>query len=783
MPAFTAVVVLSLGAGIGVNTVVFSWIQARVFKPIPGVSSGFDFVLVEARTDNGLYPGWSWPEYREAREALTSFDGLLAFRMAPLYIGEPGAVERGYGLLVSDNYFSVLGLRPALGRFPQPQEASPGGEPVAVISHDFWQTRFAGDPNVTSRTLRVNGRSLPIAGVTPDGFQGTVLGLTFDVWLPAALSPAAWRDLENRGSRGFTVAGKLRPGATAADAQRDLDALMRRLAKDFPQTNATIRGEVLPFWQSPRGPQRMITAAVALLQAIVLLLLLAVCANTVNLVLARASARQREIAVRLALGATPLRVARLLIVENVLLALGGAALGAALAGWGTEALRAVPPMRGIPIKFQTSLDGAGVLFALALGIVSGLLIAIVPATQLLRIGPNTAFRGGRSGAGRNRLRYALMAVQAGIAVIVLLAAGGFFRKFQETQATDPGFRRDGVLLAAYDFAGRDAGDAAVRAFAGRLLDRLRSIPGVEAAAIASSVPLDIHGLPTRSFALEGRTRADADPDQALSNTVTPGYFRVLDLPLVAGRDFAALTDPSAPPQAIVNEEFVRRYLEGREPLGRWLEVRGRRYTIVGVAQNALYNAFGEPPAPVMYLSYRDRPAPLGEMHILTAPGAETRIAADVRRIVRELDAELPVFNVRTMAEHVEANLVFRRIPARMFAVLAPLLLALTSTGIYAVVAYTMSRRTTEIGVRLALGATARSVVGQMMGESLRVVGAGVCIGWAIAAVLALEVTSGTIDAVVFIVVPLVLMWVAGVACWLPARRVARLDPMIAVRTE
>jgi hypothetical protein len=283
--------------------------QARIFKPIPGVPGSYGFQLVETRTDHGGYPGLSWSEYRDVRDGLRSFQPLIAFRMAPLYVGEPGSTERAYGLLVSDNYFSALGLQPAIGRFPRPHEASPAGEPVVVISYDFWQTRYAADPQVTTRAVRVNGRGLPIVGVTPEGFQGTVLGLSFDVWLPAALSPAGWKELEARGSRGFSVMGKLQPGTGREQAQRELDLLMRRLANDFPQTNATISGEVLPLWQSPRGPQRMITAAVALLQAIMLLLLLAVCGNTANLVLARANARQREMGIRLALGATSFRIA------------------------------------------------------------------------------------------------------------------------------------------------------------------------------------------------------------------------------------------------------------------------------------------------------------------------------------------------------------------------------------------------------------------------------------------------------------------------------------------
>jgi predicted permease len=401
-PMVAAVIVLSLGAGIGVNTVVFSWIQARVFKPIPGVTGASEFQLVESRTDNGMYPGVSWAEYRDLRESLRSFQDLVAFGMAPLYVGEPGSVERAYGLLVSDNYFSALDLRPATGRFPRPEEATASGNAVAVISYDFWQTRFDGDPAVTMRRVRVNGQSLPIVGVTPEGFQGTVLGLTFDIWLPPALSPKGWRDIEARTVRGFSVMGKLRPESSRALAQSDLDAVMRRLANDYPQTNATVKGEVLPFWQSPRGPQRFVTSAIAMLQVVMLLLLLAVSGNAANLVLARASARQKEMGIRLALGATPRRVFALMLTENMLLALLGAALGAAIAVWGTDALRAVPMIRGVPIKFHTSIDGTGVAFAAALGIICGLVVGVAPALQLARVGPHTAFRTGSAPGGRGR---------------------------------------------------------------------------------------------------------------------------------------------------------------------------------------------------------------------------------------------------------------------------------------------------------------------------------------------------------------------------------------------
>jgi predicted permease len=800
MPVLATVVIVSLGIGIGVNTVVFSWIQYRLLQPLPGVPRSASLHLVEPRTETGAYPGASWLEYHDLRSRLSSFRELIAFRMAPVYVGETGSVERAYGLLVSGNYFEALGVRPAIGRFMTPGEVPPPhgfegadtnestdrGEPVAVISHGLWHSRYAGASDIVGRTVRINGRDLTIIGVTPRGFQGSVLGLTFEVWVPATLAPElinGSRELAQRAVRGYSLMGRLRDDATRETAQAELDGAMRQLAQAYPEINATMRGEILRFWQSPRGPQRMMAYALVTLQALMLLLLLAVCGNTANLALARASARHKEMGVRLALGAGPWRIARLLLAENVVLALGGAVLALPIAYWGTQAFRTLP-LSGLPVRFETELDALGLVFAMVLGAASGVLIGAAPALQMARVDPQLAFRSGLRTASRSRLRNALMGVQVALAIVVLLAAGVFFRNFMETRDTDPGFRREGVLLAAYDLSGRNAGQEFVRAFPSRLLDRLQTIPSIERAAISSSVPLDIHGMPSRVFTVEGWTRTEPGFDQALANTVTPQYFDVLDIPIVDGKGFAALTDAAAPPQVVVNQEFVRRYLSRVEPIGRKLQARGRTYYIAGVARDALYNAFGEKPQAIIYFSYRDNPSNGGEIHVRTAPGAENRVAPEVRRVVRELDADLPVFNLRTLTDHVEANLIFRRVPARLFAVLGPMLLVLAAIGIYAVVAYTVSLRTTEIGVRLAVGATPPRVVAQFVGDSLTVIVAGGLAGWLLAFIVALDVIpGGEIDPWVFTAVPALLLGVAIVACWIPAQRAARLDPVVALRRE
>jgi len=787
MPVVSAVVVFSLAAGIGVNTVVFSWIQARLLQPLPGVKNGASFQLIEPRTETGIYPGSSWAEYQDLRGSLESFESIIASRMAPLYVGNSGEVERVFGLLVSENYFSALGVQPVLGRFMRPEEvATKGREPVAVISYGLWQTKFAGQPDVLEKTLRVNGQELSVIGVVPDEFQGTAFGLYFDLFLPATLGSAVGgsdRDLEDRGIRGYSLMGRLKPSTSRARAQSEVDTRMRQLAQAYPTSNANVSALILAFTDSPRGPQRMLNGALAVLQAIMLLILLAVCGNVANLMLARASARRREMAIRLALGAGPWRIAAILLTENTLLALLGGGLGAIVAVWGTTGLMMLP-LSGLPVRLHTTVDALTVAFAMALALVCGLLCGAAPALQLARIDPQRTFRAGAKGSGRSGLRNALMAVQVGLALMVLIVAGSFFRGFIEAREADPGFKREGVLLVTYDLSGRTSTVTFSRTLAARIRSRLRALPGVEEVAVASAVPLDIHGMPSRVFTLEGRSRADGNLDEALTNTVTPGYFQAMNIPILQGQDFADLDDPGSARQVIVNQEFVRRYVGGSEPLGRGLQVRGGRYVIVGVVRDSLYNAFGEPPAPALFFSYRDAPQPRGEIHLRTSGTSETSIGPEVRRVLRELDPDLPVFNLRSLTDHVETNLVFRRVPARMFAVLGPLLLGLAAIGIYAVVNYTVSLRTTEIGVRMALGATARGIVRQFLGESLAVVGAGAMIGWLITFVAALDMLAPRdITAAVFAGVPALLLTFAAIACWIPARRATRIEPAIALRAD
>ena len=628
MPGLSAVVILSLGVGIGVNTAVFSWIQALVLRPIPGVPDVSRFHPVETRAEAGTRPGASWPEYRDLRERVRGFDDLIASRMVPLSLGEAGRTERVSAQLVSDNYFAALACA-GRSRASRRTKRRAGGEPIVVISHGFWRSRFGGAPAALGRTLRLNDQNLTIVGVAPPGFQGTVLGLDFDLWVPATLAPALFggsRELEDRSQRGYALLGSLPPHAALARVQTELDAAMAELARLYPDTNAGVQAEVLTFWQALRGPPRMLARALWILQALMLLLLLAVC-GTRPTSAGSASTRQREIGARLTSQPDASRIAA--HRERPPRCRARAGHGHA---WGTDALRAVPSTSG-PIRFQTRVDAAALAFAGLPGSPAAGPWALPPSSSR---GP-AARASARARADHcSRMRNALMGPKWRCPRRACRTLSSSELARHATPIPASGARASSWPPTT---SGRGSTTRA-RALATRF-DGLRALPGVEAAAIARSVPLDIHGLPLRSFTLEGRARTDGVSDQALVNTVTPGYFRTMGIPLLDGADLADLADRVAPPQVIVNEQFARRYLSGVQPLGRRLESRGGTYVITGVVRNSLYEAVGEPAIPMLYFSYRDRPSVVGEIHLRTRTGTETAVLPAMRRVVRDIDPTLP----------------------------------------------------------------------------------------------------------------------------------------------
>jgi predicted permease len=575
--------------------------------------------------------------------------------------------------------------------------------------------------------------------------------------------------------------GRLREGVSLAEAQAELAAAMREFAMRYPDSNRGMQGEVLPFWRAPRGAARFLLGALALMQGIMLLVLVVVCANAANLLAARASVRWREIGVRLALGARPGQIARMLLAESLLLGAAASVVGAILAAWGVTALRAVPIPGALPIKFDTTLDLPGLALTVALALACALIFGLAPALRAAGTDSQLALRASAYPVEGRRGRGVLVSVEVALALLVLTVAALFVRSFLEAKISATGFTSEGVLLGAYEMTNSGYDATGGLAATDGLLHRLAAAPGVEGVAIASWVPLDFHAMPQTAFALEGSVRTDGGRDRALTYTVTPGYFAVMGIPVVAGQDFAALKDNQAPPQVIVNEAFVRRYVADGRAVGHKIE-RDGTFEIVGVVRDSLYETFGEPPKPMIYFSYRDRFRWRGQIHVRVR-GPEAAMAPTLRRMVRDFDPAIAIYDVRSFDEHVDKNLFFRRIPARIFAVLGPLILLLAAIAIYAMVAYAVVQRTMEIGIRLALGATQRGVVRQMVGESLGAVLRGVAPAWCLGAIVMMHLRGGALNFVTLIGVPTGLIAVAALAAWLPARRAAKVDPMVALRCE
>jgi predicted permease len=787
-PWLTAVIVLSLAIGIGVNTVVFSWLKASVFNPLPGVSAAV--VLLETRDDTGNFVSTSWLEYQDLRKMLPSFEAIAAHRPRALYLGDSEREARVFSEYVSENFFDLLEIRPQLGRFFAPDEATkPGSAPVAVISDDFWRHHFKGMPNVVGQPLKLNGHALTVIGVAPRGFRGAMNNLAFDLWVPLTMASEfqpATNELTRRTNRSYVMLAKLKPGAALGQARGELAAAARQLIATFPETNKGLGYALLPTWRSPRGGETVVTS-LATLQILAALILIVVCANTANLLLARASTRQREIGVRLAIGAGPGRIILQLLTESVLLSLLGAAAGLIVALWGVEALGQMPLPGNLPIRLAPQIDAAALLFAASLGAACGIAFGLAPALQLARSDVLQALRGGRGAmGGRSRLRDLLVGLEVGIALVVLVLAGLFLKSFRNSLGARPGFDPERVMLAYLDVGGRGYNRKTGGTLIDEIVQRLEKTPGVERAAAASYVPLDIRGVSTGVISIAGK---EFDPNRKiLYYHATAGYFATMGIPFLDGEDLAPHSRNDLPLDAVINAEMARRYWPEGSAVGQRFEVSGDTFVVAGVVRNPKLERLTETPRPAAWLSMRTQFVSAPTLHVRARQGDPRALLSAIRATVHQLDPELAVLDARTLAQHLENNLFIQRVPAQMLAILGPLALGLAAIGLYAVLAYSVAQRTQEIGVRLTLGATPQSVIALMMWQSLRVVCVSAAIGWAIALGCGWFMRSFFLgvpfgDPAIYGGVPLLLLAVATLACWLPARGAARVDPMTALRTE
>jgi predicted permease len=799
------VAVLSLALGIGANTTIFSLLNALLLRPLPGRDPARLATVYTSDYSGPLYGASSYPDYLDFRTESQAFDGLAAYGVQPVVLSEGGESQRALAQLVSGNLFDVIGLRVAYGRTVLPAEEAPGQHPVAVVSDALWRTRFGADPALVGRTIALNGRPYTVVGIAPAGFAGMLRGISMDVFVPLAMRPAlTGESLDERGNRGLILIGRLKPGLEIEDARSELSLIARRLHASYADNWTNRLGEprvvsVLPEHASRVVPQ--VRGAVAgflgvLLAAVGLVLLLA-CSNVASLLLARASVRRREIAVRMALGAGRARLVRQLLAESLLLACGAGALGVALAAISLRLILAFQPPLPVSLALGLELDRRVLLFALLLSIATGVVFGLWPALRASSASPIESLKAGASGSRVRRrfaARDALVIAQVAGSLVLLIGAGLFLRSLSNARAIDPGFDPNGVLVFSLDLGAQGYESARGAAFYTALQERLAAAPGVASVSLATHLPLSLDGE-RRGFRPLGYTPGPGEDMEVHSSFVGADYFQTMRSALARGRGFSAQDAPGTRPVVVVNEAFVRRFWPGRSGLGERLVVpwaTGGQFhdvtlEVIGVARDGKYISLGEEPLPFIF--YPHRQLYRAEVRVMVRTlGDPAGLVPEVRRQVEALDGSLPVYDVKTLVAHLGTALFPARAAATLLGLTGALALLLAAIGLYGVLSYAVALRTREIGVRVALGAQRADVVALVVGRALRLAGTGVAIGLS----LALGVTrflafllygTSPLDAPTFAAIPALLLSVALLAAWDPARRALRVDPAVCLREE
>jgi putative ABC transport system permease protein len=796
-PGFTIVAVLTLAIGIAANTTVFSWIDSVLVRPLPGVPDGGELAAFETIAPNGDFFLTSYPDFRDYRDHLTLLDGLAMAQPRPLRIGDDDQGERVWGELVSGNYFAVMGVLPVAGRVFSPAEYgdAQGGYPVAVISAGLWKRKFNSDPGVIGSVVRVNRQPLTIIGVVPPAFRGSLPGLAFEIWIPAMMAPQlkAMPDsmLKDRQTRSFVGIARLRRGVSMERARAEVASMAREIARSEPRTNRGISATLLPMWKGHFGAQADLLEPLRILMAVCILVLLIVCANVGNLLLARSTARQKEFSLRLALGGGQGRLFRQLLTETLMLALAGAIVGAPLAAWMSDWLGQLLPPSPFPMVLHVDMSGDILAFTLMLCILACLASGVAPALAGCRANLSQVLNGcsnrGTPGTASGRLRALLVAAEVALALVALIGAGLFAKSFEIARRIRPGFDPGHVLVSNLYLASAGYSLPERKLFCRRLRERMESQPGVTAATYADMVPLGFDSGPWEPLQIEGYVPGPSESMNIYRDVVAPGYFNLLHIPLLEGRDFSEQDDESAARVMIVNQTFAKRFLGGHNPIGHQVHGWGKWFTVVGVARDSKYQTPNEPARPYFYVPFRQVYREDLSIAFLVRTAGDPRQALPVlRREARELDPDAGVFDIMPMTEFISASLFPQKVAAALLSVLGGIALILAAAGLYSVMAYSVTQRTREIGIRMALGARPGDVVRLVMRQSLAATLAGLAAGFLVALAVtrlasSLLVNISATDPTVFTGATLFLAMVAAVAGYLPARRATRIDPNAALR--
>ena len=799
-PGFAAAAVVSIGLGIAANSTIFSMVSRFVLRPAP-VGDPATLMTLHTTQKGECCNAFSWPLFADLRAQTKAFSGVTGFyELLPASIGGQGEPERVWGQATTANFFDVAQLGMTLGRgFVSGEERLP----VIVIGHGLWQRRFGADPAIAGKAIALSGRPFTVVGVAPPGFRGLDLILDCQFWVPLGNLDQLLPNTGNYQSRDYhwiTAAGRLQTGVTRAQAAAELAVIARHLAETFPEAEKDGGFSFEPAGSLAPRDRNTVVMFLAALTVVGLLVLLIACANVANLLLAQASGRQREMAVRLALGASRGHLMRQMLTESVLLALAGGLLGVVLSLWATQALSAFRFPAPVPLDLNVAVDWRVLLYTFALSAGAGILFGMAPAWAAARTVLASALKGedvlARPGR-RWTLRNVLVVTQIATSLVLLCATGLFLRSLQSASAMDIGFRSRGVLAMSVD--PRVHGYTAERTaqFLTQLRQRVSALPGVASAACTDVVPLSLGGR-RDEFHVEGRPNADG-PDPGVDlYMVSPGYFQTLGIPRIAGRDLANET-PAAPKGvqvAVVNQAFIERLFKHENAIGRRVTGGGVTYEIVGVVRNIKSRTLGEELRPILFRSLDQSiggdPSFLGYSLLVRSSAASVAspaaLAAAVRREIHSLDPTLAIFNAETMAEHLRNALFLPRLAGTLFGVFGLVGLLLAAVGLYGVMSYSVGKRTREIGIRLALGAQAgevrRLVVKQGMLLTLIAVALGLAAAWAVANISASFLYGvRPHDAVTFTAVPVFLAAIAFLACWIPSRRAAKVDPLTALRHE
>jgi predicted permease len=796
-PGFTVIAVLTLALGIGANSTIFSWIDSTVLNPIPGVTHASQFAEVTVGGSARNFNPISYPDYGDLRDRNHAFLSLAGSDIWAMSLTASGKPERVWGAVVSANYFDALGVRPILGRgFLPSEDTKPGGAPVVVISYRLWQTHFGRDPSLIGRTIQIDRRPYEVVGVAPAVFQGFQTGLRVEMWVPAAMVGQVYGGsrnlLELRDAQWVMVFGRLKTGVTLKEAQADANVIMQQIVRTFPDSHkGDFSVTVYPLWRAPFGANFYLHTILSLLMAIAGVVLLLACANVANLFLVRSVGRRREMAIRLAMGASRRRLIRQLLTESLILALCGGAVAMVFTLWSAGTLGDfVPPVAEIPLSMATNANQTVLLVTLLISLITGVIFGILPALRASGLSPGTVLKeeaGSMTGAVRKaRLSSILVVSQIAMSLLLLVCAGLFIRSFRMKQKFDPGFNPEHVLLCSYDLGGLGYDKNAGKTFDQQLFAKLQAIPGLESATLADWVPLGFASS-GEEVKPEGYVPRPHESMVVGEASVGPNYLRTMQIPLIAGRDFTASDDDKGRPVAIVDEEFVRRYWPGQDALGKSVEERGTPYVVVGVAQNIDSEDLGQKPEPFVYFPLFQDYSPGATIYVRVGSDP-LRFVSPVQQAIDSLDADVPLFDLTTLHSRILLNSTTERLGGVFVGGFGILALILAAVGIYGVLSYVARQRTHEIGIRMALGAEPSDVLELVLRQGLKLALLGLAIGLAASLVLTRALSSQLFgvtatDPPTYAGVAVLLLGVALVACYVPAHRAMRVDPIVALRYE